>query len=120
MEGYPTLLGNVQEKMNQNNQNFQWISAEAWDEGRNINIVLHKGAKTGPDAVQHNPIKHQWVKKNTEPPRQFDAAKEKKIFKEARQEFLKQDVASTSTVQHTHNVPMYEMPLSMDHTNEVP
>jgi hypothetical protein len=32
--------------------------------------------------------------------------------------FLKQDVAYTSVVTHTHNVPMYEMPLSMDHTSE--
>jgi hypothetical protein len=44
--------------------------------------------------------------------------KKKETFKEARQEFLKQDVASTSAVQHTQNVPMYEMPSSMDHTNE--
>jgi hypothetical protein len=60
------------------------------------------------------------VKRNTEPQKQFEVGKEKKIFKEERQEFLKQDVASTSTTQHTHNVPMYELPLSMDHTREVP
>jgi hypothetical protein len=65
-------------------------------------------------------MQHQWVKKNTEPHKQFDAGKEKETFKEARQEFLKQDVASTSTTQHTQNVPMYKIPLSMDHTNEVP
>jgi hypothetical protein len=41
-----TLLVNIQEKRNQNNQNVQWISAEARDEGRNINIVTHEGAKT--------------------------------------------------------------------------
>jgi hypothetical protein len=42
-----TLLVKIQEKRNQNNQNVQWISAEARDEGRNINIVTHGGAKTG-------------------------------------------------------------------------
>jgi hypothetical protein len=60
------------------------------------------------------------VKKHTEPHGQFDAGKEKEIFKEERQEFLKQDVASTSTVQHTQNIPIYDIPLSMDHTREVP
>jgi hypothetical protein len=34
-----TLLGKIQDKRNQNNQNVQWISAEARDDGRNINIV---------------------------------------------------------------------------------
>jgi hypothetical protein len=42
------------------------------------------------------------------------------MFKEERQEFLKQDVAYTSTVQHTQNVPMYEMSLSMDHNIKGP
>jgi hypothetical protein len=32
-EECPTLLVNIQEKRNQNNQNVQWISAEARDEG---------------------------------------------------------------------------------------
>jgi hypothetical protein len=60
------------------------------------------------------------VKKSTETHKHFDAGKEKKIFKEERQEFLKKYVAYTYTVQHTHNVPMYKIPLSMDHTSEVP
>jgi hypothetical protein len=81
---YPTLLGKIQEKRNQNNQNVQWIYAKARDDGRNINIVTLGGAKTGADAVQQNPAQHQWVKKNTEPQKQFDARKEKEIFKEAR------------------------------------
>jgi hypothetical protein len=51
MEECPTLLGKIQEKRNQNNQNVQWISAKARDEGRNINIVMHGGAKTGNDTV---------------------------------------------------------------------
>jgi hypothetical protein len=76
-------------KRNQNNQNVQWISAEARDDGRNINIVTRGGAKTGDDAVRQDPTQHQWVKKNTEPQKQFDAQKEKETFKEARQEFLK-------------------------------
>ena len=58
------------------------------------------------------------MKKNIEKQKQFDAQKERGTFKKVRHEFLKQDVASTLVVQHTQNVPMYEMPLSMDHTNE--
>jgi hypothetical protein len=41
-----TLLRKIQEKRNQNNQNLQWISIEAREDGRNINIVTHGGAKT--------------------------------------------------------------------------
>jgi hypothetical protein len=37
------------------------------------------------------------VKKNTEPHKQFDAQKEKETFKEARKEFIKQNVASKSS-----------------------
>jgi hypothetical protein len=84
----PNILGKIQEKRNQNNQNVQWISAEARDDGRNINIVTRGGAKTGADAVRQDPMQHQWVKKNIEPQKQFDAGKEKEIFKEERQEFL--------------------------------
>jgi hypothetical protein len=72
-EECPTLLGKIQEKRNQNNQNFQWISAEERDEGRNINIVMQGGAKTGNDVVRQEPTQHQWVKKNDEPKKQFDA-----------------------------------------------
>jgi hypothetical protein len=39
----------------------------------NINIVTHGGAKTGNDAVRQEPVQHQWVKKNVEPRKQFDA-----------------------------------------------
>jgi len=60
-------LGKIQENINQNNQNVQWIFAEARDDGRNINIVTcGGGSKTGPGAVRQDPSKHQWVKKNTE------------------------------------------------------
>jgi hypothetical protein len=48
----PTLLVNIQEKRNQNNQNVQWISAEAREDGRNINIVTCGGTKIGNDAVR--------------------------------------------------------------------
>jgi hypothetical protein len=58
------------------------------------------------------------MKKNIEPHNEFDAQKEKETFKEARQEFLKQNVVSTSTAQQNHNSPMYEIPSSMDHTSE--
>jgi hypothetical protein len=118
-EECPTLLVKIQEKRNQNNQNVQWISAEARDEGRNINIVTRRGAKTGDDAAKQEPVQHQWIKKNTEPPKRFDAGKEKETFKEARQEFLKQNVASTSTTQHNQDIPTYEMSSALDHTSEV-
>jgi hypothetical protein len=66
-EDCPTLLGKIQEKRNQNNMNVQWISAEVRDDGRNINIVMHGGAKERVDIVQQDPTQHQRVKKNTEP-----------------------------------------------------
>jgi hypothetical protein len=94
-------LGKIQEKRNQNNQNVQWISTEAGDDKRNINIVMHKGDNTGADIVRHDPTQHQWVKKNTEPQKQFDVGKEKEKIKEPRQEFLKKYVAYTSTTQHS-------------------
>jgi hypothetical protein len=72
---FPTLLGKIQEKRNQNNQNVQWISVEARDEGRNINIVTWGGAKIGNDVVRQDPTQHQWVKKNVELKKQFDAWK---------------------------------------------
>jgi hypothetical protein len=98
-EECPTLLVNIQEKRNQNNQNVQWILAKARNEGWNINIVTHGGAKTENNAVRQKPIQHEWVKKNAKPRKQFDARKEKDIFKQARKEFQKDDIASTSTSQ---------------------
>jgi hypothetical protein len=113
------LLGKIQEKHNQNNQNVQWISTEAREYDRNINIVMHEGDKIGDDASKQEPIQNQWIKKNTEPPKRFDVGKEKETFKEAIQEFLKKNVVSTSTMQHTQDVPMYEMSSTLDHTSEV-
>jgi hypothetical protein len=110
------LLGKIQEKRNQNNQNVQWISTEARDEGKNISIVTQGGDKTGNDVVRQDPLQHQWVKKNVEPEKQFDVHKEKEIFKQARQEFMEPDIASTSTAQHNKEVPMYKMPPLLDHT----
>jgi hypothetical protein len=51
MEECMTLLVKIQEKRNQNNQNVQWISAEARDDGWNINILTRGGMKIGNDAV---------------------------------------------------------------------
>jgi hypothetical protein len=93
--------------------------SKARDEGWNINIVTRGGAKTGNDAARQEPVQHQWVKKNVEPRRQFDAQNEKDTFKQARQEFLKQDTASTSTAQQSKEAPEYEMPPLLDHTNEM-
>jgi hypothetical protein len=59
------------------------------------------------------------VKKNVEPRKQFDAQKEKEIFKQARQEFQKEDIATTSTAQQSKEAPEYEMPPLLDHTNEI-
>jgi hypothetical protein len=67
IEECPTLLVNIQENRNQNNQNIQWISAESRDDGRNINIVTLGGTKIGNDAVRQEPSQNQWIKKNTEP-----------------------------------------------------
>jgi hypothetical protein len=44
---------------------------------------------------------------------------ENKIFKEAKQEFQKEDITSTSTVQHNKEAPEYEMPPSLDHTHRM-
>jgi hypothetical protein len=41
------------------------------------------------------------------------------IFKRARQEFQKDDMASTSTVQQNKEAPEYEIPPPLDHTNEM-
>jgi hypothetical protein len=50
--------------------------------------VTREGAKARDDADKQEPIQNQWIKKNTEPPKRFNARKEKETFKEARQEFL--------------------------------
>ena len=119
IEYHLTFLGKIQEKRNQNNQNVEWISAEARDDGRNINIVTYRGDKTGSNTLKKYPVQHQWVKKNIEPHQQFHARKEKEKFKEARHDFLKKNVASTSIMQRTQKVQMYKIPSSMDHTSEV-
>jgi hypothetical protein len=93
---YPTLLGKIWEKRNHNNQNAQWISTEARENGININIVMRGGAKTRPDVVRQDPSQHQWVKKNVEPHKLFDAQNEKETFKKYIQELLNPDIASTS------------------------
>jgi hypothetical protein len=63
-------------------------------------------------------MQHQWVKKNIEPHKKFDARKEKETFKEDKQEFLKKNVVSTLAMQQTQNSPMYKIPSSMDHTSK--
>ena len=68
------------------------------DEGININIVTWGGAKIGNDAVIQEPAQHQWVKKNVEPRKKFDAQNEKETFKKARKQFLKEEIALTSTM----------------------
>jgi hypothetical protein len=58
------------------------------------------------------------VKKSDEPQKKFDAQNDKDIFKQDKQELLKLDIASTSTAQHTKEVPAYKMPPSLDHTKQ--
>jgi hypothetical protein len=77
-EDCPTLLGKIQDKRNQNNNNVQWISTESRDGGRNINIVTRGGDKTGIDTVRKDPAQHQWVKKNIETRDQFDRRKKRR------------------------------------------
>jgi hypothetical protein len=88
------------------------------DDGININIVTCRGANIGYDIVREDPTQHQWVKTNVEPKKQFDLRNENEIFKQARKELLKPYIASTSNAQHTEDVPTYEMPSSLDNTNE--
>jgi hypothetical protein len=89
------------------------------DDGQNINIFTRGGTKTGNDAIRQEPAQNQWVKKNIEPRNQFDAPKEKETFKEAGQEFQKENTASTSTAQPFKEALEYEMLPSLDHTNEM-
>jgi hypothetical protein len=92
---------------------------EARDGGRNINIVTPRGAKTGNEAGQQELVHHQWIKKNVKPRKQFDAQNEKEKFKKSKEEFMKNENASTSTKQHSNRVPEYEMPPTLDHTKEM-
>jgi hypothetical protein len=96
-EECPTLLGKIQEKWNQKNQNVQWISAEARDDGRNINIVTHGGYKIGADVVRHDPTQHQWVKKNTEPQDSLMRGKKNKYSR-------KKGRISSSKMLHLHQL----------------
>jgi hypothetical protein len=115
----PTLLIKIQEKRNQNNQNVQWIVVENREEdGKKINIVTRGGAKTGDDATKQNQDIHQWVRKNAEPEQKFDAQKKKRPFKEARQDILKENIASTSGTKPVDDVPVYDMPPLFDQTNK--
>jgi hypothetical protein len=50
---------------------------------------MRRGAKIGDDAIKQDLVQHQWLKKKTEPPKRFDAGKEKETFKEAGQDFIK-------------------------------
>jgi hypothetical protein len=106
-KGLRNIVGEDIGKKNQNNLNVQWISTKSREDGRNMNIVTWRGAKIGDDATKQEAVQHQWIKKNTEPPMRFDVGKEKETFKEARQEFINQNFASTSTMQHTQDVPIY-------------
>jgi len=70
------------------------------------------------DVLSHDRDQHEWVKKNIDPHKNFDTQKEKEMFKEARQECLKKNVASRSVVKQLQNPRIYGIPFSMDHTNK--
>jgi hypothetical protein len=109
----------IQDKRNQTNQNVQWIGVEKREEdGKKINIVTRGGAKTGEDATKKDQDQYQWVRKNTMPEQKFDACKEKEIFKEARQEILKENIVSTSGMKPVDEIPVYDMPSLFDQTNQ--
>ena len=105
------MLTKIQDNTNHNNHDVQWIVVENREEGdNNINIVIRGGDKTGEDVAKKDQDQYQWVRKNTMPEQKFDACKEKEIFKEARQEILKENIASTSGTKPIDDIPMYDMP----------
>jgi hypothetical protein len=87
------------------------------EDGKKINIVTRGGAKIGEDATKKDQDQYQWVRKNTTPEQKFDARKEKETFKEARQEILKENIASTSGTKPVDDIPVYDMPPLFDQTN---
>jgi hypothetical protein len=52
------------------------------------------------------------------PEQKFDVHKEKEIFKEARQEILKENIVSTSGTKPVDEIPVYDMPSLFDQTNQ--
>jgi hypothetical protein len=62
-------------------------------------------------------MQNQWVNKNTNPKKLFNAHNEKEIFTEARQEFEKENIAPTT--QQSKKASEYEMMPSMDHINRI-
>jgi hypothetical protein len=60
----------------------------------------------------------QWIRKNTVLEQKFDARKEKEIFKEARHEILKENIASTSGKNPDDEIPVYDMPPLFDQNNK--
>jgi hypothetical protein len=42
-----TILVNIEDKRNQNNQNAKWIVVENRDDGNNIDIITRGGANIG-------------------------------------------------------------------------
>jgi hypothetical protein len=114
--GYQTrIMVFFQEKLIISYINVQWIVVENKEEnGKNIHIVTRGGAKKGEDAKKKYQDQYQWAWKNTTPEQKFDARKEKEIFKESRQEILKEKIVSTSGTKLIDDVPVYDMPPLLD------
>jgi hypothetical protein len=116
---FPTLLIKIQDKRNHTNQNVKWIRVENREAyGKKNNTLTRGGAKTGEDASKKYQDQYQSVRKNTSPEQKFDVCKEKEIFKEARQEILKENIASTSGTRPVYEISVYNMPSLFDHTNK--
>jgi hypothetical protein len=63
----------------------QWIELEnKKEDDNNINIITRGGTKTGEDATKKDQDQYHWIRKNTMPEQNFNACKEKEIFKESR------------------------------------
>jgi hypothetical protein len=87
IEDCPIVLGRNQVKRNHNSQNVKWIYAEARDDVKNIDIFNRGGSKIGTDVAKQDPTQYQWVKKNTEPQKKFDAQKKRKYLRRQEKSF---------------------------------
>jgi hypothetical protein len=97
----------------------QWIVVETReDDGKNINIVTRGGAKIGVYASKKDQDQYQWVRKSITTKHKFYVRKKNETFKEARQDILKENIASTSGTNPGDDIPVYDMPLLFYQNNK--
>jgi hypothetical protein len=103
-----------QAKGNENpnlNQNVQMILVERCNEGANVAIVTHGGARIGNDMTDEGKQTKQWVRNLVGPILTFDPQQEKETYQRERKEVLRTDWgASTSTTPHEEDHAMRENP----------